>query len=466
MAGAYREETRPKAIAQGTKIPIPVAENQAMGDSRSMNPTIPQGMLEPARHVPVARETDVLVCGGGPAGIAAAFTAARAGARVLILERHPFLGGVWTAGALTILIDTEHKDGLNREIRRRLEKRGAATYCGLWPDWPVYGLEAMKALLDEMVEETGVEVQYYTTVAAVAREGRRISGVFTESKSGREFVRAKVIIDATGDGDVAAQAGCEFKLGRPGDGKTQPMTLYGRIGGYTGGPVHVQPLLDIAINAGVQPSYGDVTLFPQPGQPGVFLLMATHLYGNALDVRDLTRAEMQGRAEIRKLVDLYRRHAGPDWKNVYLIDTGPFLGVRESRRILGRHYLTVEELKAGKTFEDGICHVRFIADIHHPDPSEGSGLTHVFFPAYDIPYRCLIARDADNLMMAGRCISGDHIAFASYRVTGDAIAMGEAAGVAAALCVKHGIDPDDVHRPELLAELAKMRTTEWTSPAC
>jgi hypothetical protein len=429
-----------------------------------MSSATSQSLRESARDVPIVRETDVLVCGGGPAGIAAAFTAARAGARVLILERHPFLGGVWTAGALTILIDTEHKDGLNREIRQRLEEKSAAVYCDKWPDWPVYGLEAMKSLLDDMVLETGVEVQYYTTVAAVAREGRRITGVFTESKSGREFIRARIIIDATGDGDVAAQAGCEFQYGRPKDGKVQPMTLYGRIGGYTGGPVHVQPLLDIALQAGVQPSYGDVTLFPQPGQPGVFMLMATHLYGNALDVRDLTRAEMQGRAEIRRLVDLYRQHAGPEWRDVYLIDTGPFLGVRESRRIMGRHYLTVEELQNGTSFEDGICHVRFIADIHHPDPTEGSGLTHVFFPAYDIPYRCLIARDVDNLMMAGRCISGDHIAFASYRVTGDAIAMGEAAGVAAALCVDQGIDPDEVDRSELLTELAEMRAGKQTVP--
>lgn len=421
-------------------------------------------ILEPAHRVQIARETDVLVCGGGPAGIAAAFTAARAGARVLLLERHPFLGGVWTAGALTIIIDSEHKDGLNRELRHRLEQRSDVVYCKQWPDWPVYGVEAMKTLLDEMIDETGTEVQFYTSVAAVAREGRRVTGVFTESKSGREFIPAKVVIDTTGDGDVAAQAGCAFEHGRPTDGKVQPMTLYGRIGGYKGGVVHIQPLLDIARRAGVNPSYGDVTLFPQPGQPGVFMLMATHLYGSGIDVRNLTRAELKGRQEIRQLVELYRKHAGPDWQDVYLIDTGPFLGIRESRRIIGRHYLTVEELKAGKKFEDGICHVRFIADIHHPDPSEGSGLTHVHFPSYDIPYDCIVARDVDNLLMAGRCISGDHIAFASYRVTGNSVALGEAAGLAAAMSVESGVDPNAIDRPQLLSRLAAMRAGIAAAP--
>ncbi len=415
---------------------------------------------EHARDIPVVRETDVLVCGGGPAGIAAAFTAARAGARVLLLERHPFLGGVWTAGALTIIIDSEHKDGLNRELRARLEARSGALYHKLWPEWPVYGIEAMKSLLDNMVEETGVEVQLYTHVVAVARAGARISGVYTESKSGREFIKAHVIIDTTGDGDVAAQAGCAFEFGRPSDGKTQPMTLYGRIGGYKGDAVHIQPLLDIARRAGMEPSYGDVTLFPQPGQPGIFMLMATHLYGSGIDARNLTRAEMQGRKEIRRLVEVYRCEAGPAWKDVFLIDTGPFLGIRESRRIIGRHYLTVQELQAGTHFEDSICQVRFIADIHHPDPAEGSGLTHVFFPNYGIPYRCLLARDVDNLLMAGRCISGDHIAFASYRVTGNAVATGEAAGLAAALSVENGIEPCEIDVRELQGRLEEMRNTD------
>jgi glycine/D-amino acid oxidase-like deaminating enzyme len=419
---------------------------------------------EPARQVPVIRETDVLVCGGGPAGIAAAFTAARHGARVLLLERHPFLGGVWTAGALTIIIDSQQKGGINRELNERLLK-----YSGLviWPkvidmpkgipDWPIYAIEDMKAVLDDIVRETGIEVQLYTQVVAVQREGSRLAGVFTESKSGREFIRARVVIDTTGDGDVAAQAGCDFEFGRPEDGKTQPMTLYGRIGGYKGKPAHIQPMLDLGRAAGFEVSYGRVTLFPQPNQPGVFTLMATHLYGSGINVRELSANEIEGRKQIRTLVEILKRDGGPDWRDIYLIDTGPFLGVREGRRILGKYYLTIDDLSAGRRFDDGICNVRFPADIHHPDGKEGKGLYNIFTPHYDIPYRCLLARDVDNLMMAGRCISGDHLAHASYRVTGDAVAMGEAAGIGAALAVRDKVDPPGVPIAELLKKLAAMR---------
>ena len=412
--------------------------------------------------MPVVRETDVLVCGGGPAGVAAAFTAARAGARVLLIERHPFLGGVWTAGALTILIDTENKGGLNREFRRRLEARGAATYAGNWPDWPIYGLEAMKGLLDEMAEETaGLEVQLCTHVVAVAREDGRVTGVFTESKSGREFIRARIVIDTTGDGDVCARAGCPFEHGRPGDGKVQPMTLYGRIGGCrAAGAAHIQPMLDIVRAGGIEPSYEQITLFPQPGQPGVFMLMATHLWGSGIDVRDLTRAEFQGRREIRDIVRALKAGGGEDWRDIYLIDTGPFLGVREARRILGRYYLTEEDIRVGRRFDDGICDVHFNVDIHHPDPAEGRGLYHLPMQPYDIPYRCLLARDIDNLMMAGRCISGDHVAHASYRVTGDAVATGEAAGLAAAMALEAGVAPPSIDLPAFLSRLAAVRRTE------
>ncbi|EIP99512.1 FAD binding protein [Opitutaceae bacterium TAV1] len=437
-----------------------------------------ENILEAARRIPVARETDVLVCGGGPAGIAAAVTAAREGARVLIVERHPFLGGVWTAGALAILIDTERKAGFNAELRRRLHARGGVTFHkSEWPEWPIYGLEAMKGLLDEIVAEEHIDVQLYTHVVAVAHGDSddaspgslsggdsRITGVFTESKSGREFVRARIVIDTTGDGDVAALAGCPFDMGRPGDGKVQPMTLYGRVGGYRGGPVHIEPLRTLALRAGFRPSYERITLFPQPGQPGVFMLMATHLYGSGIDARNLTRAEFQGRKEIRELVSVLRAHGGPDWRDAYLIDTGPFVGIREARRIRGRYTLSAADLAAGRRFHDGICQVRFVADIHHPDPGDGAGLFHEPTKPYDIPYRSLLAAGHANLLLAGRCISGDHVAHASYRVTGDAVATGEAAGLAAALSCRGNTDPADIDIPRLLTRLAEIRDRHPPDP--
>lgn len=422
---------------------------------------MPATICEPAREIPIVRKTDVLVCGGGPAGIAAAFTAARCGARVILLERHPFLGGVWTAGALTILIDSERKGGFALELRERLAERGQSVLTHHWPDWPVYALEGMKSLLDDMVEETGVEVQLYTNVAGVHRDDSVLKGVFTESKSGREFIEAKIIIDTTGDGDVAARAGCPFEMGRPRDGKMQPMTLYGRIGGFRGGAIHIDNLPDICRAAGVNPSYERITVFPQPGQPGVFMLMATHLWGDGTNVRDLTRAELDGRKEIRQIFAVLKRDAGPDWRDAYLIDTGPCVGVRETRRILGKYYLTHADLIAGRRFDDGICHVTFGPDIHHCDPNDGRGLFHEPCKYYDIPYRCLLTRDISNLMLAGRCISGDHVALASYRVTGDAVAMGEAAGVAAAMASHAGVHPDAIDSKELVHKLDVIRSRSW-----
>jgi len=442
------------ARAQGSKKGAPATGPKKSAAGRT--PTV----FEPARNVPIVRKTDVLVCGAGPAGIAAAITAARNGAQTLLIERHPFLGGVWTAGALTIILDAYGKHGLIEEILRRLEARGHTLTWAVAPRYTVYSGEGMKYLLDDMVGAAKVQVQLYTQVVAVARSGNRISGVFTESKSGREFVEAKIIIDATGDGDVAAFAGCAYEKGRPSDGKMQPMTLMGRIGGYRGEGAVGQPLVDICRRAGWEPTLSRVVLRPQPNQPGVFMLMATHLYGDGTNTRDLTDAEVRGRWEIRKTLEALKQHGGDDWKDAFLLDTGPFVGIRETRRILGRYYLTIEDLKAGAHFDDGICDVNQLADIHFPDPQEGRGLRVVQHKRpYQIPYRCLLPKDVDNLMMAGRCISGDHIAHASYRVTGDAVPMGEAAGLAAAMALEAKVLPPSVDPRLLVKRLKSIRAS-------
>ncbi|MCZ7644923.1 MAG: FAD-dependent oxidoreductase [Planctomycetota bacterium] len=415
---------------------------------------------EPGRDVIVARETDVLVCGGGPAGIAAALCAARAGAKTLLLERHPFLGGIWTAGALSVIIDCHNKGGVNHEIRARMDAEGTVEPYFRRPLWNVYAVEAMKHLLDEMMAESGVEVQLYTSVAAAAVENRRVQGVYTESKSGREFIGAQVVIDSSGDGDVAARAGCGYEKGRPSDGAMQPMTLYARLGGLQIDPRTLPRghLLELTRRCGWDPSYAGISLFPQPGQPGIGMLMATHIYGvDGANARDLTRAEQAARAELKRGVALLKQNGGPEWAEIFLIGTGPFIGVREGRRIMGRYVLTEADVREGRHFDDGICNVQFGIDIHHIDPKVGKGVWWAQVPEYQIPYRCLVARDVDNLLMAGRCISGDHMAHGSYRVTGDAVAMGEAAGLAAALSLERSVDPHALDVPALQARLAELR---------
>jgi hypothetical protein len=288
--------------------------------------------------------------------------------------------------------------------------------------------------------------------------------VFTTSKSGFEFIEARVVIDATGDGDIAAAAGCEYEMGREFDGKTQPVTLFGTIGGYRGQPAKGRALVEILERGGWRPSYPAVTLFSQPGQPGVFRLMATQFYGvDGTNVRDLTRAEIQGRQEIRKCVDVFRKHGGDDWKDAFLIETGPAIGVRETRRIRGRYCLTWEDLNRGARFEDGITEVTSGSNIHpvdnpYKDAPEGLPPRPKFrVRPYEIPYRCLLAADVDNLLLAGRCISGDCYALGSYRLTGNVVRTGEAAGLAGAMAAEQHVLPPDLDGQTLAARLNEMR---------
>ncbi len=408
-------------------------------------------------EAPVVRKVDVLVCGGGPSGCAAALYAARSGAKTLLLENMPFLGGVWTAVGISHLIDGRGRDGLNAEIHQRL------------PVHQVFGrniylIEDMKSLLDQMMAEAGVEIQLHTRAASVAREGSRLGGVFTVSKSGFEFIEAGVVIDTTGDGDIAAAAGCAFEQGRELDGRTQPVTLFGTIGGYRGQPAKGRTLVEILERGGWRPSYPPVTLFPQPGQPGVFQLMATQFYGiDGTNVRDLSRAEILGRYEIRKCVEVFRQHGGDDWKDAFLIATGPAIGVRETRRIRGRYYLTWEDLNRGARFEDGVAEIRSGSNIHPVDdpyesPPEGLPAPPQFrVQPYEIPLRSLIAADVDNLLMAGRCISGDVYALGSYRLTGNVVRTGEAAGLAAAMALENGIQPPALDGKAVVERLNRMR---------
>lgn len=409
-------------------------------------------------EAPIVRKVDVLVCGGGPSGCAAALYAARSGAKTMLLENLPFLGGVWTAVGVSHLIDGRRHDGLNAEIHHRLPVHQVFNRN-------IYLIEDMKCLLDDMMAEADVQVQLHTRAVSVARDGRLVRGVFTASKSGIEFIEAAVVIDATGDGDIAAAAGCEFQQGRAFDGQTQPVTLFGTLGGYRGQPAKGRELVEILERGGWRPSYPPVTLFPQPGQPGVFQLMATQFYGiDGTNVRDLSRAEILGRYEIRKCVEAFRQHGGEDWKDVYLISTGPAIGVRETRRIQGRYHLTWEDMDRGAGFEDGIAELRSGSNIHPVDdpyesPPEDLPASPGFrVRPYQIPLRSLIAADVDNLMMAGRCISGDVYALGSYRLTGNVVRTGEAAGLAAAMAVEDGIVPAALHGPAAVQRLDLMRT--------
>ena len=422
----------------------------------------PRECLEPARCLPVHDHADVLVAGGGPAGIAAALSAARSGARVRLLEIHGCLGGVWTAGLLSNVIDWENKTGIMAEIVAALDAQGARA-----KPRGTYDAEAMKRTLERLCLDAGIHIRLHTqVVAALCDDHNRLTTVITESKSGRQAWQAKVFIDTTGDGDLAALAGCGFDMGRPRNGQTQPMSLMALLAGIEadqirpficgeqyGHEVPKENLLAALHAAGIIPSYDKPTLFRI--YDNLFALMANHEYGmNGTDADDLTRATLKARAEVNRIVDAMRSLGGA-WSALRLVATAEHIGVRDGRRIHGRYTVTVDDLVRGVRHDDAACRATFCVDIHSTNPISGKGFgaEGVKTIPYDIPLRALIARDVDGLLMAGRCISGDFLAHGSYRVTGNAAAMGETAGLCAARAARTNRLPHTIAFDEIREEI-------------
>lgn len=426
--------------------------------------------FEEARDTPVIKETDVIVCGGGPAGFAAAIAAARTGASVTMLEVHGCLGGVWTAGLLSWLFEFD-KPGITQELTKELDRRGArrGTNKGTY----VYEVEEMKLLLEEKCVEEGVNFQLFTrVVAAYKDENNKLTTVITESKSGRQAWKANTFIDATGDGDLGALAGCGWDYGYKDTGITQPMTFMSLItvknasrlgkfisfydqGTKTGAHrVAMKAFKEELHRAGIEPSYGHPTLFRL--RDNLIALMISHEYGFcSFDSAQMTEATVNGRAEVNKVVRALRNMGG-DWKGVQLVASCEQIGTREGRRIHGKYTVTDSDLIMGISHEDAIAHVTFGIDIHAATAKKNreNALTNTTpeglkAKPYDIPLRALIAKDVNGLLMAGRCISGDFIAHASYRVTGTAVSMGQAAGVLAGISSKDNRLPHEVKWKEV-----------------
>jgi hypothetical protein len=373
------------------------------------------------------------------------------------VEVNGCLGGVWTSGLLCWILDANNKRGIMPEMLHRLRDRDAIrTYGGSHG----YDVEAMKLLLEEMCLEAGVKIRLHTRVVGAARDDRCMKLAVTESKSGREAFAGKVFIDATGDGDLAAHAGCGFDVGHPESGRCQPMSVIVLLAGLApegvapfvrglaepeGAGSPKQNLLEELKRAGVEPSYMSPTMFYHCR--GLFCMMANHEYGvSAIDANEVTEATIRGRAEVHKLVNALRKLGGP-WKDVQIVASPEHIGVREGRRVHGLYEVSTQDLIDGARHDDAVCNVRFPVDIHSIDPTKNKAIMHdhkIKARPYDIPLRALIAKDVDALMTAGRCISGDFVAHSSYRVTGDSVPLGEAAGVTAALAARKGCLPQEV----------------------
>ncbi len=423
---------------------------------------IDKKISEPARDIPVVGEYDVIVAGAGPAGIAAAVCAARAGAKTCLVEQCGGVGGVATSGLMSHWTG-KTKGGFYEEI---LDRSCDDPRCR-----NVINPEKLHGVFLDMLGEAGVEVRMYTFVADAVVENNAVKGIIIESKSGREALLAKVTIDCSGDGDVAARAGAEYYTGREGDGVMQPMTLMFKVGGVDFeraiSPGSFETTVEVPLGEiqalareNLPAPAGHVLLYPST-LPGVVTCNMTNVINvDGTKSEDLTRAQILCRKQIPVIVDFLRKFA-PGYENCYVISAAAQIGVRETRHFKGLYTLTAEDILEARVFDDWVVtKAHFNFDIHN---TKGAGLDengaqkHFSQPrGYTIPYGCLVPAEVDGLLLAGRCISGTHKAHSNYRVMPICANMGQAAGLAAAIAVKHNVEPRNVDVKEIQAALASM----------
>jgi len=429
-------------------------------------------------------DADVVVVGGGPAGINAALAAGRQGARTVLVERYGFLGGMSTI-ALVYPWMTFHTmegkqviAGIAQEIVNRLVSLNASPghvrdTCGFVRTVTPYHPDLYKLVALEMLREAGVKVIAHSFMNEAVMEGDRIAAVRLATKSGKLELRARTFVDATGDADLAYFAGAPVLKGRESDGKTQPMTMKFRMKGvdlkavkqymidhpdefYRKTPVDELPELPLTAVQGFYKHWKEANLpinrdqvlfFTGPDEDEVVVNMVRVQGYDGTDVEQLTEAEEQGRKQVVMIAEFMKRSL-PGFERASVTQVGTQIGVRETRRIDGQYALSMDDVTQGRRFEDVIARSGYPIDIH--DPS-GKNVTAAWIHgdgAYDIPYRSLLPKRIDNLLVAGRCISTTHEALATTRLTPSAMATGQAAGTAAAMAALEGTSPQalDVKR--------------------
>ena len=398
---------------------------------------------------------DLVIAGGGPAGVAAAIAAARQGADVALVERYGFLGGMSTAGFVFPFMTHYAGDrpiikGIWGEMIARLEQypHGFKPSTHLGMRHFCYDVEGLKQIWLDMCREAGVRLLLHTWMGDAMMDGNRITGIITHSKSGREELHAKLVIDATGDGDVAARAGAPFEIGRKEDGLMQPMSLHFRMANVEMQRMPTREEINILYardhQAGLITNPRENLLWFDTTYPDQVHFNTTRIVkvdGTSRD--DLTAAEIEGRRQTQELVGWMVRTV-PGFENAYLLMTAPQVGIRESRRIMGEHLITEEELLNLTKYPDAIALGAYPVDIHNP-AGTGTIMKHLPFGAYySIPYRALLPQRINGLLVAGRPISTTHEAHAATRIQPIANATGQAAGTAAALALKEGKSFRDV----------------------
>ncbi len=407
---------------------------------------------------------DIIVCGGGFAGTAAAVAAAREGADVLITDKSGFLGG--TACNCQVIPFMTYTTTING--KKTALSAGLFSYIleelfslgGLHRNGITFNEEILKLVLDRLAEKYKIDILYHSYITDAVKSGDKITSVSCVNKSGSRTYSADFFIDATGDADVAAIAGCPFRLGREEDNLCQPMTLCFRLADVDVDKAfasygRINELYSRACTEGKIKNPREDVLFMRHMSGSVLHLNSTRVIRRSpINAADKSAAEREAREQVFELYTFLKENC-EGFENAVLLSSGPEIGVRESRMIDGLYTLTVDDLKSCVKFDDGIAACNYDIDIHNPD---GSGTSHYYFKEgtyYTIPYRCLVPKKISNLLAAGRCISGTHEAQASFRIMPVCCTIGEAAGTAAAIAVKNGCAAAAVDTDELRAVLKR-----------
>ncbi len=398
------------------------------------------------------KKFDLIVAGGGLTGVAAAVSAARQGMRVLLVEQGGSLGGAISVNLVYPFMRywTDGEDGQRKWLSAGIftemcQKAAAYIPCGSPTD---FSPEAMKFALDDMTEQAGVTVLYHGTIFKAQTQDRLVKSVSVATKAGQMDFEADFFIDATGDGDLMAFAGCDFQLGRESDGLCQPMTTCFRmadVGRLTDDKRSLNAVINAVYTAlkeqgKVQNPRENVLWFRgQALGDGIAHFNTTRIVKlDPTDPFQVSRAETMARKQIWEMLEILKATGLPAFENAKIISIASSIGVRESRKLKGEHILTVDELKDCTKFPDAIALGNYDVDIHNP---EGSGTSHYYFAPgtyYTIPYRSLLPKEFDNLLVGGRCISATHEAQASIRIMPICATLGQAAGLAAALAKSTG----------------------------
>ncbi len=438
-----------------------------------MNHASKRTITEPAREIPLLMETDIVVVGGGTTGPLAAISAARRGKRVVMIERFGSLGGNLTLG-LNTKPSGALVGGLPLEIWNLARSVG-----GAGPDYMAVvktgGVkiaspcdpEMMKILLTRLCVDSGVQILFETFVSGPVTEGGRVTGVVIESKAGRQFIAAQVVIDCSADADIAAKAGAPFVMGSGEDDaasrKMQPVSMY-----FTMNKVDIKRLADWArtcedvparaipatdaglayglwltgFNGSLQQWQKDTGVKLQRDNitlktaDGLMYVNATRVTGvDVFDPKQFADAIVECYRQIEG-VARYLRERIPGFEGASIGQIAPVLGVRETRHILGEYTLTGADSTQGTHFDDSIAADVSALDIHDP---KGADVDFQGLRPYEIPYRCLVPMNVEQLLVAGRCISADHAAHARSRNMPACMATGQAAGIAAAVAIDEGV---------------------------